>query len=1205
MIKIINYKEMLKYIFLALSLLVLSSCTGENCIDADDFGHTIVNVPARYSPEDFEGQVEDNQVSDWIASGYTANGRPLSLMVKNWSYLLNKNEESELSAWCPWYGSTMDGNKLSVFCERLPDCEFIDDEMCIEAADAPIANAPCLLRNGIGLYALVAAIDTDPNLSLSTKKEPQGVVLHLAGASGDYDIYDLDAEGNQVATGGIAYTYEDDVTTQQQYNGSQIYFKILDKFYDDNNGQYRVVIKGGVTSANSDPISYVTMLVKQFLFGLKGNGEELLPGLAASNVDNVFMAHGEGGIIKKIYLGVVNNEGYRFAVSALLVLYVMFTAMSYLAGNIQVTQTELVMRVGKIAVVSALLSTEYSWSFFHDYVFVYFIGGVEQILQIIQNAGATGPGAPGILAMMIAPQTLAKLFALLFVDWLGWLYIILFIIAIYFIILIFFKATVIYLTALISIGLIIVMGPIFICFLLFGITRSFFENWLKQLISYALQPVILFTGLMFISVILREEFYGALGFRVCKIGFPLLSTSPILTESSKQLLGFDPGNTLFYWWFPNPKVGADFTRETARIPIPIDHFAGPDETGDIKDGFCEAYGCIGERYPDLPFLDPGADQDRIDAFWSGIFLHLDSILLIFACLYLLHKFNGTAVMMSKSLTGTTGNLSKTESVADAAYDKSFGKMHKFAASLPGKAKGKVVDAVDRKIGRKMMKKAGVDTTGKSKKEIKAMEKFYGKSARLEYSPSALIDKGRIRMLKGEALTFAASGSVLSEVKKKTGMKRSDIDSKATSKYKKELGSTLKNMGYDDKKAKKISEKLYKVKPENLKGELSKAKYGKSLKDLNEKERKDIEKIHGNRNLRKLALESDKARRFKTAYANAHADMSARGIGILGKHSRVARFVEEVRFDMKQTKKKKEQKRAERGERIISKIEGVKHKTFTKVAGKREFESFRRNFAGGAYHDVNTGDQRKRTHAEVLSDNKKQRKSDKVHNRVENYSKRYGENVTSPEFLAKAQVVNHSKMEKFRELERAELRDNIDQALKSGDDPVIAGNSYMKNFATDSQMRDMVDNAYKKQEEFFESDKHIGREAEYEMRRDLARDMLGDEHKKLSEYYGTNDFSIQDMPELARRMERETGGNDMNRAKEIQDSMVEFKISEAALEQIDNKKAIVAEEVRQNIERINEYRSKAKMEQYRPQPPKLEARQRMNFADLARMYREKN
>ena len=42
------------------------------------------------------------------------------------------------------------------------------------------------------------------------------------------------------------------------------YFKILDNFYDDNSGQYRVSIKSGITDTSPDPITYVTNLIKIF-----------------------------------------------------------------------------------------------------------------------------------------------------------------------------------------------------------------------------------------------------------------------------------------------------------------------------------------------------------------------------------------------------------------------------------------------------------------------------------------------------------------------------------------------------------------------------------------------------------------------------------------------------------------------------------------------------------------------------------------------------------------------------------------------------------------------------------------------------------------------------------------------------------------------------------------------------------------------------
>ena len=605
-----------------LMLQTLMSCTGERCIEADDFGHANFTVSARYDQSELDGQVGQNQVAPWRDSTYRVNGRPLTIMVKNWEFGKEYNTSWELSAWCAWYGTSDDKHTLSKFCERLQDCQFIDGQTCTNTRDARIGNAPCLFRNGIGLYALIAEKGIDPNQSLSSQREPAGLSFHLGEPTVGYTLYDVDKHGNTRQAGGRVYKYESQAV-KQQYSDSNLYFKILDKFYDDNNGQYRIVVKSGITRSSPDPISYVTKLVKDFLFG----------------ADNDY------GLIRNIYLGVVNNPGYRMAVSAMLTLYIMFTALSYLAGNVQLTHTELIVRIVKIAIVSALLSTEYSWSFFNDYLFVYFIGGVEQILQMIVEAGATGPGSPGILAMMIAPQTLSKLFSLLFVDALGWIYIILFIAALYFVIMIFFEAAVIYLSALIAIGLIITMAPVFICFLLFGITRSLFENWLRQLISYAIQPIILFTGLIFISMILRQEIYGTLGFRVCKHDFPKMKSDdrlPLFGDATQKTLGFSLGDSIFYWWFPQPMKGENFTRTTTPIPVPIDHFTSDDNVvGTVSDtGFCEAYACIGKRYVDLPFLDPDTTRGRrrIDQFHNGKFVQLDGMLLILVAIYLLHKF---------------------------------------------------------------------------------------------------------------------------------------------------------------------------------------------------------------------------------------------------------------------------------------------------------------------------------------------------------------------------------------------------------------------------------------------------------------------------------------------------------------------------------------------------------------------------------------
>ena len=52
------------WILLLLSLVLLSGCSGDTCIEADDFGHALVTVSARYNKKALSSdQVGDNQVA--------------------------------------------------------------------------------------------------------------------------------------------------------------------------------------------------------------------------------------------------------------------------------------------------------------------------------------------------------------------------------------------------------------------------------------------------------------------------------------------------------------------------------------------------------------------------------------------------------------------------------------------------------------------------------------------------------------------------------------------------------------------------------------------------------------------------------------------------------------------------------------------------------------------------------------------------------------------------------------------------------------------------------------------------------------------------------------------------------------------------------------------------------------------------------------
>ncbi|MDP5109839.1 MAG: hypothetical protein NWP47_00415, partial [Rickettsiaceae bacterium] len=456
-----------------------------------------------------------------------------------------------------------------------------------------------------------------------------------------------------------------------------------------------------------------------------------------------------------------------------------------------------------------------------------------------------------------------------------------------------------------------------------------------------------------------------------------------------------------------------------------------------------------------------------------------------------HKFNGMAISTARFITGTSGNYANIQNVGDAVQAQTFAKSNAYMASIPGRMKQKGLDFVDRQVGRQALKASGMDLSGKSKSQIADLEKKHGKALRSEYSPSALIDKARIRGLKSEALSKGANKAVLAEVQKKTGLKRSEVDPKAMQKYREALGKTLEDMGYSKKASQNLAKQLSLKEPTKLKDELAKAKYGKVHKDLDKKKQLEVDQIYKDKakNLRELARDSDKARKFRIAYANAYADMSDRGIGILGKHSSALRSLEEIRHEAKERKHFKKAKQRQTGEEIFSAVEGVKRGAFTGLGGKTQESSIGRTFFGGAYHDINSGDPRKLTYAETLAENRTSFERTKLEKTIDQYNRRYGENVTSPEFLAKAEKNNHPNLEVFKNLERQDAKAKVQEALKATEETASYGESYLANYAKDSEMQKAIDSSYKVQEELFEKDEFISREAEYKTNFDIAEERI--------------------------------------------------------------------------------------------------------------------
>ena len=624
----------LKYLAILFCLFNLSACGEPYCIAADDFGFRTFVVPARYSSDKIFGV--ENQTVPWINSKFNLNGDPLVIIVKNWDTNhaeesdKDNNKEEYVSAWCPWLGKNKDGkNALSAICSKLPDCEYKNHEMC---NNPQIINKPCLMKKGVGLYGLIP--DGDPNHNRFTMASPKGVSFHVGAPHPDYQLFDTDRQGKFKEVGGVRYTFSNQEKQQYISENKELYFKISDSDYKDNSGQYQVVIKSGIDSGGWDPIHWITTLVENKIFGI--NATRSSNGIKATKSNE--------GLVQIIFKKIVSNNNYKFTVNAVLILYITISGILFVIGSIQMTQIELVTRVIKVVIISQLLTGDAAWDFFHNYLFVLFIEGWSTLKDIVVHAGSSGSGGDTLISIMLAPETFKKLSSVLFVNWLGWLYIILYFLLLCFVFLVFFKATIIILSAELAVGLIIILAPIFLCFILFNFTMSIFQTWFKQLISFTLQPLILLTGLTFITVIIKHEIYASLGFTVCFQKIWDHSYSPS-------------------WWFPDvyPKSCSPNVTDTSTCVKKASILIPESFTREDDGKQCQAYECKGQRYPDLPYLNPANKQDaqRItdlragDGFVNKL-LHL---CILFILIYLLYKFNEFAISISSFIVGGGGQFS--------------------------------------------------------------------------------------------------------------------------------------------------------------------------------------------------------------------------------------------------------------------------------------------------------------------------------------------------------------------------------------------------------------------------------------------------------------------------------------------------------------------------------------------------------------------
>lgn len=235
------------------------------------------------------------------------------------------------------------------------------------------------------------------------------------------------------------------------------------------------------------------------------------------------------GVVEKLFTALVKNSVLISMIRALLVFYVAVTALGYLIGIVKLSQQDIIYRLVKMGIIVALISPN-SWEFFSKNFFNVFINGGLQLIayvvvgslgntlslaQVQQDPTLVFSILDGPFNVLCSKALWAKISAILFTSGIGFATCIGAIAAVVFYFLAIAKTLMMFLMSIIITSILIFTAPFFLCCMLFSLTRNFFNTWWKYLLSFTLQPVVLFCSIAIFNLLINVIMRQALGFSVC------------------------------------------------------------------------------------------------------------------------------------------------------------------------------------------------------------------------------------------------------------------------------------------------------------------------------------------------------------------------------------------------------------------------------------------------------------------------------------------------------------------------------------------------------------------------------------------------------------------------------------------------------------------------------------------------------------------
>ncbi|MEQ9115842.1 MAG: type IV secretion system protein [Rickettsiales bacterium] len=265
---------------------------------------------------------------------------------------------------------------------------------------------------------------------------------------------------------------------------------------------------------------------------------------------------------------------YFYYIRILLMFYIVGLGLTFIMGMTKITQYDLITRLFKFGVLLALTRPD-SWNFFYDNFFQVFIGGTADLINksvnqsflgyfaasckcipagmtqgVTQAATSTGECPAGYVLnpfcfadfgfnMLFTNSTLwYKLAVYYYLSPLTQMLFWIMVYGIWLYIVAIFQAVVTYIMSIISIAILLLLAPIFLPFMLFKLTQSLFENWIKYLIQRTLEPVLLLIGLNILTMLMYMVLHEILDFQVCMGNLITLNVPQSLAAAGGSGTGF-------------------------------------------------------------------------------------------------------------------------------------------------------------------------------------------------------------------------------------------------------------------------------------------------------------------------------------------------------------------------------------------------------------------------------------------------------------------------------------------------------------------------------------------------------------------------------------------------------------------------------------------------------------------------------------------